>query len=244
MFELPFSRLRCHRSSQAAVPDRVASVRFRSKPEEIQPWSTVYPRTAKVDARMKKNKTSKTDERLLSIVAVGDQTVNTLTDLESLNQDARSFRRFTRAVFAAHAAVLKHGDTMNARFEQSAARWRVLIRIELGDISASSIARITGYSRQSVHRLLTELQAEGLVQTAPDSADQRRLRPQLTREGREVLRGMEVSFNVWASELVVSLRASRLDRSSAFLEEVVILLQKEEAAVRRKGTRPPGSISR
>ena len=196
--------------------------------------------------RVKKRKnSSKTGERSTSMVNLDDESVNMLTDssgsldpLRSLNDDARRFRRFTRAVFAAHAAVLKHGDAMNASFQQSAARWRVLIRIELGDVSASVIARVTGYSRQSVHRLLAELQTEGLVQTVADPSDQRRLRPQLTKKGREVLTGMEVGFNVWASELVVRLEASRLEQTSQFLEESVTLLQSEEEAMRKRGIQP------
>ena len=183
----------------------------------------------------KRNKTSKTGERSNSMVGLGAEVVNMLTDpLETLNDDARRFRRFTRAVFAAHAAVLKHGDAMNARFQQSAARWRVLIRIELGDVSASAIAKATGYSRQSVHRLLAELQTEGLVRTLAHPTDQRRLRPQLTKKGRHVLMGMEASFNVWAQELVVRLEASRLEQTCRFLEKAVILLQKEVAAYEGK----------
>ena len=192
----------------------------------------------------KTNKKSKTDERLSFMIGRDEDSVNMLTEsLEVLNDDARSFRRFTRAVFAAHAAVLRHGDAMNARFQQSAARWRVLIRIETGDVSASAIARNTGYSRQSVHRLFAELQAEGLIQTLPDSTDQRRLRPQLTKKGREVLKGLEAGFNVWAPELVVQLRPSRLDQSSEFLEQVITLLQREEAAMRRKEIQPAASSS-
>ncbi|WP_263385588.1 MarR family winged helix-turn-helix transcriptional regulator [Granulicella arctica] len=184
----------------------------------------------------KANNASKTGQRSNSMGDPGNEFVNMLTDpLETLNDDARRFRRFTRAVFAAHAAVLKHGDAMNARYQQSAARWRVLIRVGLGDVSASAIAKVTGYSRQSVNRLLAELQTEGLVRTSADLTDLRRLRPQLTKKGREVLIGMESGFNVWAEELVVRLEASRLEQTSMFLEEAVILLQREEEAAKERG---------
>ena len=187
--------------------------------------------------RNKSNNMSKTGERSDSMVHLGTESVNMLTDpFEVLDDDARRFRRFTRAVFAAHAAVLKHGDAMNARFQQSAARWRVLIRIELGDVSASAIAKVTGYSRQSVHRLLVELQTEGLVRVSADSTDQRRLRPKLTKKGRDLLTGMESGFNVWAGELVVRLQASRLEQTSKFLEEAAILLRREGEVKRKRAT--------
>ncbi len=187
----------------------------------------------------KRNNTSKTSERSNTMFGPGNESVNMLTDpLETLNDDARRFRRFTRAVFAAHSAVLKHGDAMNSRFQQSAARWRVLIRIELGDVSASAIAKVTGYSRQSVHRLLAELQTEGLVRTSADPNDQRRLRPRLTKRGRAVLVGMESGFNVWAQELVAQMGASRLEQTSQFLEEAVMLLQREEEGMRQRRVQP------
>ena len=172
-----------------------------------------------------------------SIVTARASSVNMLTDpMRVLGADAQHFRRFTRAVFAAHAAILKHGDAMNAGFQQSAARWRVLIRVELGDKSASEIARITGYSRQSVHRLLAALQSEDLVETIADPKDQRRLRPQLTKQGREVLKGMESSFNNWSPQLVARLRAARLDQISGFLEQAAALLQQEEMNMRASET--------
>ncbi len=185
----------------------------------------------------KKQNTSTTGQHSNSMVGPNKESVNLLTDpFEALNDDARRFRRFTRAVFAAHAAVLKHGDAMNARFQQSAARWRVLIRIELGDVSASAIAKVTGYSRQSVHRLLAELQTEGLVRTSADPTDQRRLLPQLTKNGRKLLMGMETGFNIWAQELVVCLEATRLEQTCEFLEEAVILLHRKEEAVKERET--------
>ena len=169
-----------------------------------------------------------------SMVNPNADSVNTLTDpMKILHADAKHFRRFTRAVFAAHAAILKHGDAMNAHFQQSAARWRILTRIELGDESASAIARITGYSRQSVHRLLGALQSEDLVETMADAMDQRRLRATLTKKGREVLNGMESSFNDWSPDLVARLQAARLDQTSEFLERAATLLQQERA--RREG---------
>ena len=190
-----------------------------------------------------RNNKVKTGERSSSMVSQDAETVNMLTEpFTLLNGDARRFRRFTRALFAAHAAVLRHGDAMNTRFQQSAARWRVLIRIEMGDVSASAIAKVTGYSRQSVHRLLADLQTEDLVRTSADPADQRRLRPQLTKRGRQVLIGMEANFNVWASELVYKLEASRLEQTAKFLEEAVILLQREEVAMRERSTPPQRSI--
>ena len=170
------------------------------------------------------------------IVSASVKDVNMLTDpMEMLGSQALQFRRFTRAVFAAQAAILKHGDAINAHFQQSAARWRVLIRVELGDESASEIARVTDYSRQSVHRLLVSLQREDLVEMLPDTLDQRRLRPRLTSEGRKVLKGMESSFNDWSSDLVAQLQASRLNIASEFLEQAAALLQREEAHLRSSG---------
>ena len=187
----------------------------------------------------------KPDKGSGSIIAPRAKSVNMLTDsMEVLGADAQHFRRFTRAVFSAHAAILKHGDAMNARFKQSAARWRALIRVKLGDESASEIARTTAYSRQSVHRLLAALQSEGLIKMLPDPSDQRRLRPQLTKKGQAVLSGMEYSFNDWSAGLVAHLQTARLDHTSEFLEQAAALLQQEvDTRVSEQSTRPHQSAS-
>jgi hypothetical protein len=69
------------------------------------------------------------------------------------SSSAETFRRFTRSVFEAQTALLKHGDVANAGFGQRGARRRVLLRISAGQTTVAAIARSSGYSRQAVQPL-------------------------------------------------------------------------------------------
>jgi DNA-binding MarR family transcriptional regulator len=130
------------------------------------------------------------------------------------------FRQLTRAVFAAHASVLRHGDRANAPFGQSSARWRVMFNIAQGNGSVSEIARATDYTRQSIQRLADNLVAEGLATYAPDPEDRRRQIITLTPEGNTVLAAMESDFDRWSKRLVKKLGKSNVTQTIEHLHEL------------------------
>ena len=119
-----------------------------------------------------------------------------------LSPEADLFRRLTRAVFRAHGAVFRHGDIVNEPSGQTGARWRVLDLISEGDGSVASIARTTGFSRQSVQRLADALVAERLATYEPHPTDRRKQVISLTDRGRDVLETMETSFDEWSKSLM------------------------------------------
>jgi DNA-binding MarR family transcriptional regulator len=134
--------------------------------------------------------------------------------------NATLFRQLTRAVFAAHASVLRHGDRANAPFGQSSARWRVMFNIAQGNGSVSEIARATDYTRQSIQRLADNLVAEGLATYAPDPEDRRRQIITLTPEGNTVLAAMESDFDRWSKRLVKKLGKSNVTQTIEHLHEL------------------------
>jgi DNA-binding MarR family transcriptional regulator len=137
---------------------------------------------------------------------------------------AEVFRRFTRSVFDAQAALLKHGDAANAQFGQSSARWRVLQRIAAGQTSVAAIARSTGYSRQGVQRLADALVAEGSARYGPDESDRRRQRLELTRAGTVTLERMEAHFDTWAARLTADLPETDLAALAGSLEHIRLVV--------------------
>jgi DNA-binding MarR family transcriptional regulator len=134
--------------------------------------------------------------------------------------NATLFRQLTRAVFAAHASVLRHGDRANAPFGQSSARWRVMFNIAQGNGSVSEIARATDYTRQSIQRLADNLVVEGLATYAPDPEDRRRQIITLTPEGSTVLAAMESDFDRWSKRLVKKLGKSNVTQTIEHLHEL------------------------
>lgn len=127
-----------------------------------------------------------------------------------LTSNSELIRRFTRSVFSAQSALLRHGDAANARFGQSSARWRVLLHVSTGNTTVAEIARITGYSRQAVQRLTSLLVDEGNLASTPDSVDGRKLRLSLTPLGKRTLSSMEKHFDTWSARLVKDLSADKL----------------------------------
>jgi DNA-binding MarR family transcriptional regulator len=138
--------------------------------------------------------------------------------------NATLFRQLTRAVFAAHSSVLRYGDTANAPFGQSSARWRVLFNIAQGNGSVSEIARATNYTRQSIQRLADNLVAEGLATYAPDPHDRRKQIITLTATGKRVLDGMESDFDRWSRRLVKKLGKENITQTIEQLHELTRVL--------------------
>jgi DNA-binding MarR family transcriptional regulator len=137
---------------------------------------------------------------------------------------ATLFRQLTRAVFAAHASVLRHGDRANAPFGQSSARWRVMFNVAQGNGSVSEIARATDYTRQSIQRLADNLVAEGLATYSPDPDDRRRQIITLTGEGNTVLHEMESDFDRWSRRLVKKLGKENVSKTIEHLHELKRIL--------------------
>ena len=152
-----------------------------------------------------------------------------------LNPSAARFRRFTRAVFAAHAAVLKHGDFVAGRSGGTAAQWRTLARLSAGDVTVPAIARATGYSRQAMQRLVDILVQDDLAQYSVLEADMRTQRVDLTRKGRKTLAAMEDDFNRWAVKMSATLSFDQLERTSLELETIATALANEMREEPRKG---------
>jgi DNA-binding MarR family transcriptional regulator len=133
---------------------------------------------------------------------------------------ATAFRQLTRAVFAAHSSVLRHGDRANAAFGQSSARWRVMFNIAQGNGTVAEIAHETDYTRQSIQRLADMLVADGLATYTPDPKDRRKQIITLTAQGSTVLAEMEADFDHWSKRLVKTLGKTNVTQTIEHLHEL------------------------
>ena len=140
------------------------------------------------------------------------------------SRSAEVFRRFTRSVFDAQAALLKHGDVANSEFGQTSARWRVLQRVAAGQTSVAAIARSAGYSRQGVQRLADALVAEGSARYRPDESDRRRQRLELTQAGEATFQQMEAHFDGWSARLLGRIPEAELAAVADTLERIRLIV--------------------
>lgn len=149
------------------------------------------------------------------------------------SHEAEVWRRFTRSVFSAQAALLTHGDAATSRFGQSSARWRVLVRVAAGENTVADIARLTGYSRQAVQRLADALAADGLIRQETDESDRRRQRLELTDSGAATFERMEAHFDVWAERLLAHISEADLVSVSAALDHIRLIVLADHEFMKR-----------
>lgn len=142
------------------------------------------------------------------------------------NDTAECFTQFTRALFAAHNMVLKHGDLVTGEYQQTSARWRILGNIEPCPLTVSRIARLTGYTRQSIQRLADELVDEGLATYEPAS-DRRTKNVCITEKGREILEKLANYENEWVTRITQTLSIEELTDLTQALEKVKAVLAED-----------------
>ena len=130
--------------------------------------------------------------------------------------------------------MLKHADAANARFGQSSARWRVLLRISEGEKFVADIARSTGYSRQAVQRLADALVDEGMARYSVDDTDRRKKRLELTEAGAATFEQLEAHFDVWAERLVAHIPESELVEMSEALDRIRFVVDADRDYIERK----------
>ena len=142
------------------------------------------------------------------------------------NDTSECFTQFTRALFAAHNMVLKHGDLVTGKYQQTSARWRILGNIEPCPLTVSQIARQTGYTRQSIQRLADELVDEGLA-TYESAIDRRTKNVCITEKGRELLEKLAAYENEWVVRITQRLSVEELTDLTLALEKVRAVLAED-----------------
>lgn len=135
------------------------------------------------------------------------------------NDTSECFTQFTRALFAAHTMVLKHGDLVTGKYQQTSARWRILGNIEPCPLTVSQIAKQTGYTRQSIQRLADELVDEELA-TYESAIDRRTKNVCITEKGRELLEKLAEYENEWVVRITQRLSVEELTDLTLALEKV------------------------
>jgi DNA-binding MarR family transcriptional regulator len=132
-------------------------------------------------------------------------------------------------VFRLNGAFLMEGDRMTQDLGMSSARWQVLGALELAGrpLSASQVARNMGLTRQSVQRVLDELEASGFVTFAdnPDHARAKLVAP--TASGRRVFQTIMRRQSDWSND--VKARTGFSDRR---LHDVTVALRKLREAIK------------
>jgi DNA-binding MarR family transcriptional regulator len=120
-------------------------------------------------------------------------------------------------VFRLNGELLAAGDKLVGDIGLTSARWQVLGAIDLSPIPlpVAHIARNMGLARQSVQRLVDEMNEDGLVEYAPNQHHRRAKLVLLTGDGEIAFRTAMARQERWADNLAAGLTPDAILAASA-----------------------------
>jgi DNA-binding MarR family transcriptional regulator len=124
--------------------------------------------------------------------------------------------------FRLDGALLAAGNRLAAGTGLSSARWQVLGAISLAGrpLTAAQIARAMGLTRQSVQRLVDELEAGGLVQRTTHPESRRARLVALTDRGATAYARADRRQRPWANRIAAGITKTDLATTLRVLREL------------------------
>ena len=144
-----------------------------------------------------------------------------------------AFTAVVLEVFRLNGALLAAGNALCRGTGLTSARWQVLGAVAMQErpLSAAQIARLMGQTRQSVQRIVDELEGEGIVERVAHP-EHRRARPvRLTERGAELYAEMVRRQAPWANRTADGMEVPALE---ATLDTLRALRQRLDADERRR----------
>jgi DNA-binding MarR family transcriptional regulator len=146
-----------------------------------------------------------------------------------------SFTELVLTVFRVNGALLNAGDALVRDTGLTSARWQVLgaLANSSGSRTVPQIARAMGLTRQSVQRLVNDLERLGIVTLNPNPDHARAKLAVMTKKGEAAYAEALRRQPPWADELTRGLVASDIDAAKRVL--AVIADRLGEAATEEEG---------
>jgi DNA-binding MarR family transcriptional regulator len=144
--------------------------------------------------------------------------------------------QLTEAVAAAQAAVQRAGDRAFRAYGLSHRAHAVLNAVDQGGADGArpmAIAEELGVSRAAATTFIQRLEAKGLVETTPDSDDERGVRVTLTRNGLEVLLRVGHLERRLAARAIEGIPASSIARAVQLLLDFKRRLEEKQIGMVR-----------
>lgn len=135
-------------------------------------------------------------------------------------------------IFRVNGQLLASGDTLVQDIGLTSARWQVLGALALAEqpLPVAGIARNMGLTRQSVQRVVNDLQREGLLVLEPNPHHKRAKLVLLTPAGRTVYAKAHARQVLWANTLAGGMDTEAITDALALLRRVSARCQEWDAA--------------
>ena len=133
--------------------------------------------------------------------------------------------RFTDAlleVFRLNGALIAAGNALCADLGLTSSRWQILGAMAGAGrpVTASQIARQMGLTRQTVQRLVDELETGGLVKRVADPEHGRARLVEFTESGRDTYSTMQTRQVPWANSVAAGMKTNDLSVTCDVLREL------------------------
>ena len=138
----------------------------------------------------------------------------------------KAFTELVLEIFQFNGRLLAAGDSLSKPLGLTSSRWQVLGAIEDRPLPVAQIARNMGLARQNVQRLANVLEAEGVLEYAPNPDHRRAQLVCLTGRGRKAIKELGRLQELWGNEIASTVRASEIQ---AALEVIRKLRSRLEA---------------
>ena len=122
------------------------------------------------------------------------------------------FTELLLEIFRANALLVAAGNRLAGKGGISLARWQVLGALAFvgRPLTVAQLGRAIGQTRQSIHRLVDDMEAAGLVARHRHATNQRALPVSLTDQGQAALRAASKAQEPWANRISKGIGANRL----------------------------------
>ncbi len=162
--------------------------------------------------------------------------------MRSTNAEATSrgqpLTKLILEVFQLNGRLLQAGDALLADIGLTSARWQVIGAIALSPVPlpVAHIARNMGLARQSVRRLVGELEKKGLVRFAANPHHERAKLVLLTEHGTAAHRKAMIRQGPWVTDLRSGLKKKDIEAAGSLLQELRTRLELHDGRRQPQGT--------
>jgi DNA-binding MarR family transcriptional regulator len=145
-----------------------------------------------------------------------------MTTTTETNRARAAVTELILEVFRLNGQLLAAGDALVADIGLTSARWQVLGAIALSPVPlpVAHLARNMGLARQSVQRLVGEMNDDGLVEYAPNQHHRRARLVLLTDNGEIAFRAAIARQEPWADGLAAGLTAEAIRTATGTLRRL------------------------
>jgi DNA-binding MarR family transcriptional regulator len=136
-------------------------------------------------------------------------------------------------VFRLNGDLLEAGDRLVHDLGLSSARWQVLGAVALAPapLPVAHIARNMGLARQSVQRVVDDMEGDGLLRLAPNPHHRRAALVAMTPRGEAAYRQATMRKDLWMDGLTEGLPPDTIEAAAELLRTLQQRIQSSQDAV-------------